>query len=73
VAALPGVIVYPSDANFLLVRVPDAAKTQAGLLARKVLVKNVGKMHTLLANCLRLTVGTPTENAALVQALTAAL
>ncbi|GAB3630113.1 histidinol-phosphate transaminase [Pandoraea terrae] len=73
VAALPGVTVYPSDANFLLVRVPDGAKTHAGLLARKVLVKNVGKMHVLLANCLRLTVGTPTENAALVEALAAAL
>ncbi|WP_087721575.1 histidinol-phosphate transaminase [Pandoraea sp. PE-S2T-3] len=73
VAALPGVSVYPSDANFLLVRVPDADKTFAGLLARKVLIKNVGKMHVLLANCLRLTVGTPTENAAMVEALAASL
>lgn len=73
VAALPGVTVFPSDANFLLVRVPDGPKTHAGLLARKVLVKNVGKMHVLLANCLRLTVSTPTENAALVEALAASL
>ncbi|MBN9094091.1 histidinol-phosphate transaminase [Pandoraea pnomenusa] len=73
VAALPGVHVFPSDANFLLVRVPDADKTHAGLLAHKVLIKNVGKMHVLLANCLRLTVGTPTENTAMVQALAASL
>ena len=73
VAALPGVTVFPSDANFLLVRVPDADKTHAGLLAHKVLIKNVGKMHVLLANCLRLTVGTPTENAAMVTALAASL
>jgi len=32
------------------------------LLAHKVLIRNVGKMHMLLDNCLRLTVGTPEEN-----------
>ncbi|MDB5869350.1 MAG: histidinol phosphate aminotransferase apoenzyme, partial [Polaromonas sp.] len=36
---------------------------------RKVLVKNVSKMHPLLANCLRLTVGTADENAQLLAAL----
>jgi hypothetical protein len=34
-----------------------------------VLVKNVSKMHPLLDNCLRLTVGTPEENALLLAAL----
>jgi len=34
-----------------------------------VLVKNVSKMHPLLANCLRLTVGTPEENKQLLSAL----
>jgi histidinol-phosphate aminotransferase len=43
------------------------------LKAHKVLVKNVSKMHPLLANCLRLTVGTPDENAQLLAALTSAL
>jgi len=38
-----------------------------------VLVKDVGRMHPSLANCLRLTVGTPDENAVLLQALGAAL
>jgi histidinol-phosphate aminotransferase len=61
-ASLPGVRVYPSDANMILVRVPDAQKTFDGMKMRKVLVKNVSKMHPLLANCLRLTVGTADEN-----------
>lgn len=71
--ALPGVTVFPSDANFILVRVPDAAKTCDGMLEHGVLVKNVGKMHTLLADCLRLTVGTPEENARMLAALAASL
>lgn len=68
-AALPGVRVYPSEANMILVRVPDATRVFAGLRARGVLVKNVSTMHPLLANCLRLTVGTPAENDALLAAL----
>jgi histidinol-phosphate aminotransferase len=68
-AALPGVRVFPSEANMVLVRVPDAQKTFDGLKARRVLVKNVSKMHALLAHCLRLTVGTPEENAQLLAAL----
>jgi histidinol-phosphate aminotransferase len=57
----------------ILVRVPDAQKAFDGLKARGVLVKNVSKMHPLLANCLRLTVGTADENAQLLAALKAAL
>ncbi|MDO9165294.1 MAG: aminotransferase class I/II-fold pyridoxal phosphate-dependent enzyme, partial [Rhodoferax sp.] len=53
-ALLPGVRVYPSDANMVLLRVPDAQITFEGMRMRKVLVKNVSKMHPLLANCLRL-------------------
>ena len=60
---------WPSDANMILIRVPDAAKTFDGMKARGVLVKNVSKMHSLLANCLRLTVGTPEENAQMLAAL----
>lgn len=68
-AALPGVEVFPSEANMILLRVPDATKAFTGLRARGVLVKNVSTMHPLLANCLRLTVGTPAENDALLAAL----
>jgi histidinol-phosphate aminotransferase len=56
------VTVYPSDANFILLRVPDADKTFEGLKARGVLIKNLSRAHPLLANCLRVTVGTPQEN-----------
>ena len=66
---MPGVHPFPSEANMILVRVPDAAKAFAGLRGRQVLVKNVSKMHPLLDNCLRLTVGTPDENARLLAAL----
>ncbi len=57
----------------ILVRVPDAARTFAGLRERKVLVKNVSKMHPLLGNCLRLTVGTADENSQMLAALKASL
>ncbi|MBL0422306.1 histidinol-phosphate transaminase [Ramlibacter sp. AW1] len=72
-AELPGVQPWPSDANMILVRVPDAARAFAGMKQRGVLVKNVSKMHSLLVNCLRLTVGTPEENARMLQALQASL
>lgn len=67
--AAKGVKAWKSDANMILVRVPDAAKTFEGMKSHKVLVKNVSKMHPLLANCLRLTVGTADENAQMLAAL----
>jgi histidinol-phosphate aminotransferase len=72
-AELPGVKAWPSDANMILTRVPDAQKTFEGMKSRGVLVKNVSKMHPLLANCLRLTVGTADENARMLAALKASL
>ena len=68
-AAMPGVKPFPSDANMVLVRVPNAQRSFEGLKASGILVKNVSKMHPLLGECLRLTVGTPTENAQLIHAL----
>ena len=68
--SLPGLQVFPSQANMILVRVADAAKTFAALKSAGVLVKNVSTMHILLHNCLRLTVGTPAENDQLLEALT---
>jgi histidinol-phosphate aminotransferase len=70
---LKGVKAWPSDANMILVRVPDAQKTFDGMKSHGVLVKNVSKMHPLLANCLRLTVGTAAENAQMLAALEASL
>ncbi len=72
-AGIPTVKAYRSDANMILLRVPDAAKTFDGLKQRGVLVKNISKMHPLLANCLRLTVGTASENQQLLAALTESL
>ena len=70
---LPGVTPFPSEGNMLLVRVPDAAKAFDGMKARQVLIKNVSKMHPLLAHCVRLTVGTADENAQMLAALQASL
>ena len=70
---LKGVEVFPSAANFLLIRVPQAEQVFANLLKQKILVKNVGKMHALLENCLRITVSTPVENALFLDALKASL
>jgi histidinol-phosphate aminotransferase len=61
--------VFASQANFVLVRVPDARAADAALRAARILVKNLDGAHTLLANCLRITVGTPDENDALLDAL----
>jgi histidinol-phosphate aminotransferase len=67
--AMPGVTPFPSEANMVLTRVPDAAALFEALKQRRVLVKNVSKLHPLLANCLRLTVGTPEENDLMIRAL----
>ena len=77
-AALPGVSVFPSAGNFLLFRIessdPNAAqRVFEGLKQQKVLIKNLSRAHPLLANCLRVTVSFPEENAAFLAALTASL
>ena len=69
----PGVRPYPSQANMILVRVPDAQRCFNGMRERGVLVKNVGGLHPLLAHCLRLTVGTPEENDLMIDAMKASL
>jgi len=75
--AFAGLEVFRSDANFILVRVKSVSQGAddvfANLLAHKILVKNVSKMHPLLHNCLRITISTPDENARLLGALAAAL
>jgi histidinol-phosphate aminotransferase len=72
-AAMPGLRPYPSEANMILTRAPDAAALFEALKQRGVLVKNVSKLHPLLHNCLRLTVGTPQENDTMVAALESSL
>ncbi len=70
---LPGVTAYPSDANFILFRINQAERVFDGLKRRGVLIKSLHGSHPLLADCLRVTVGTPDENAAFLSALTQAL
>jgi histidinol-phosphate aminotransferase len=74
---MAGVTPYASEANMMVLRFngeADAANRAFEVLkAHQVLVKNVSKMHPLLANCLRLTIGTPEENKQLLAALQAAL
>lgn len=72
-AALGGVTVFPSQANFFLLRVPDAGRTFEGLRRQGVLVRSFHGTHPMLAQCLRVTVGTPEENRILLNALREAL
>lgn len=71
---LPGVTVFPSDANFILLRAPgDSHEIFQGLRRRGVLVRDLGGGSGLLQGCLRVTVGTPPENDAFLAALTGIL
>ncbi len=70
-ATLPGVTVYPSQANFILIRTPpgQAKRWFEHLKQHGILIKNMDGAHPLLHDCLRPTVGTPAENTALLAAL----
>jgi histidinol-phosphate aminotransferase len=68
--ALKGLTLYPSEANFFLVKVPDANRVYESLRQQNVLVRN---LHPGLPGCLRVTVGTPDENRILLAALREAL
>lgn len=72
---LKGLTVYPSRANFILLRAPAGRANEifARLKQAGVLIKNLSGAGGALADCLRVTVGTPEENAAFLTALTEAL
>lgn len=59
---LDGVEVFPTDANFILLRVIAAHEIFLELKKHGVLIKNLDGSHPLLKNCLRVTIGTPIEN-----------
>lgn len=73
-SAMDGVTPYPSEANFILFGVSpgSAGPVHAGLKERGVLIKNLAS-QPMLEDCLRVTVGTPQENAAFLDALRACL
>ena len=60
---------YPSDANFILFRLPHASKVFEGLKQRGVLIKKLDGGHPALRDCLRVTVGTAEENELFIRAL----
>ena len=62
--------IYPSDANFILVKVDDATKRYNQLLAKGIVIRNRAK-QPLCENTLRFTIGTPQENKTLIKALKA--
>ncbi len=70
---IAGMEVFPSNANFILIRVPLADQVYEGLKQRGILIKNLSRGHEMLKNCLRITVGTPEENAQFLLALEACL
>jgi histidinol-phosphate aminotransferase len=72
---LKGVELFPSAANFVLFRVGkgQADRVHATLQKKGVLIKNMHGTHELLQDCLRVTVGKPSENVAFLSALTSAL
>jgi len=72
---LAGLVVYPSRANFILFRAPEGRGPELyeRLKQDKVLIRNLHRHGTVMADCLRVTVGTAEENHAFMQALTRAL
>ncbi|MFN7085351.1 MAG: histidinol-phosphate transaminase [Burkholderiales bacterium] len=66
---IPGVRAFPSDANFILFRTGEAERIFDGLRQRGVLIRNLHGSHAALADCLRVTVGTPDEDARFLEAL----
>ncbi|HAH35605.1 MAG TPA: histidinol-phosphate transaminase [Algoriphagus sp.] len=64
--------IHPSQANFLLVKVPAANQVYEQLIENKIIVRNRAKVQ-LCENCLRISVGTRDENQAFIKALKAIL
>jgi len=67
--AIDGIEVFPSQANFLLLRVKDANTVFEALKDKGILIKNMNAQGGLLKECLRITIGSKDENSALLSAL----
>lgn len=67
-SAVPGITVYPSQTNFLLIKSEQAAVLAARLSARGIGIRDFSKVPGLLG-CIRITVGTPAENDAVLEAV----
>jgi len=73
--AMAGIAAYPSAANFILFRTPSGRANAlfASLKQQGVLIKNLSPQGGVLADCLRVTIGKPDENAAFLSALSQSL
>jgi len=69
-SGIKSIVVYPSEANFILFRVRNSDRVFEALLGRGVLVRN---MKGAMEGCLRVTVGTPDENRIFLKALSKAV
>ena len=58
--------IYPSDANFILFETADAGNVYQQLVTQKIIARN---RHTVISNCIRVTVGKPEENEIFIKAL----
>lgn len=69
--AMPGIMVWPSSTNFLLFRIEnqDSQRVFENLIQEGILIRNINNIHPLLQSCLRVTVGTESENRAFLTAL----
>ena len=70
---IAGIEVFPSAANFILLRLPSADKVFEVLKQRGILIKNLSRAHAQLHNCLRVTVGTADENQQFLTSLNSSL
>ena len=75
IRSLNGLVVYPSETNFVLFRVPEGRGREIfeGLKERGVLIKNLGAAGGVLGDCLRVTVGSGGENGRFLTGLRAVL
>ncbi len=68
-ASRADVVAFPTETNFVLIRVRDSTAWFTSLRDAGILVKDLHGYHPSTANCLRITVGTPAENETLLDAL----
>ncbi|WP_118815394.1 histidinol-phosphate transaminase [Neisseria lactamica] len=66
---IPQIKAFPSQANFITIRVPDADLLFDTLKQNRILVKKLHGVHPLLEHCLRITVGSPTQNDAVLDVI----
>ena len=75
ISRIKGVEVFPSETNFILFRVAEgrANAVDAALKQKGILLRNLSDESPLLRDCLRVTIGKPSENVAFISALTSSV